>query len=100
MRGTRTFEESTTTGAHTSAPSGLRTVQRVHIAPTGYERDRILLPATRYDADLVYLLVDVGVSAAPTYHGEVVDELEAAGVDVRTEAVPSLRSVPERLAFH
>lgn len=70
-----------------SRSSGLQTIDRVHIAPMGYERDRILLPATRYDADLVYLLIDVRGAAAPTYHDEVVAELEAAGVDVRSERV-------------
>ena len=31
--------------------------QRIHIAPVGFEIDRIVIPATKYKADKVYLLV-------------------------------------------
>jgi hypothetical protein len=34
-------------------------VRRVHVAPLGYEHDRILEPAVRYGADVLYGLVDV-----------------------------------------
>jgi hypothetical protein len=38
----------------TALPSG----RRVHVAPLGYERDRVVEPARRELADVVYLLVD------------------------------------------
>jgi hypothetical protein len=38
---------------------GMDVVRRVHVAPLGYEYDRILEPARTYGADVLYALVDV-----------------------------------------
>ena len=37
--------------------SELLGTQRIHIAPVGFEVDRIVIPASKYKADKVYLLV-------------------------------------------
>lgn len=66
----------------------LRVSKRIHIMPLGYEQDRIVEPAIRYDADEVILLEpgpDDDEYHRPAYHEEVRDELEDAGIDVRTE---------------
>lgn len=61
---------------------GLRSMRRVHIAPLGYERDRIFVPATRYNADLLYLLgPTTRSSATPTYHSDLQADLDDAGVE-------------------
>lgn len=58
-------------------------VRRVHVAPLGYEYDRILAPAERYGADLLYLLCHER-RPRPDYHDELVGALEDAGIDVAT----------------
>lgn len=61
---------------------GLHSVRRVHIAPLGYEHDRILLPAARYDADLLYLLGPTTASSStPAYHEDLVERLVDAGIE-------------------
>lgn len=66
----------------------LQSMRRVHIAPLGYERDRIYVPATEYNADVIYLLAEPDRFAdRPAYHDDLVADLEAAGVEVRTEEV-------------
>lgn len=61
-------------------PSG----RRVHIAPLGYERDRVVEPARREAADVVYLLVD-SAERGPDDSGAVVFDVdwspEAEAVD-------------------
>jgi hypothetical protein len=61
-------------------------VRRVHVAPLGFERDRVVEPARRYGADVCYLLVHED-GPRPDYHDDVVGDLEAAGVEVRTRTV-------------
>jgi hypothetical protein len=56
-------------------------VRRIHIAPLGFEYDRILEPARRYGADLVYLLVHEE-GPQPSYHEELVAALTDAGIEV------------------
>jgi hypothetical protein len=60
-------------------------VKRVHIAPLGFEHDRILEPATRYGADLMYLLVNEGGPRA-SYHDDLEAGLADAGIEVRRES--------------
>jgi hypothetical protein len=56
---------------------------RVHIAPLGFERDRVVKPAINLKADIVYLLEhDEPKSAKPNYHEDVKADLREAGVDV------------------
>ncbi|SFK63484.1 hypothetical protein SAMN04487950_0293 [Halogranum rubrum] len=62
---------------------GLRSMRRVHIAPLGYERDRIFVPATRYNADSLYLLGPTTPSSStPTYHADLLADLDDAGIAV------------------
>lgn len=64
----------------------LQTTQRIHIAPQGYDQDRIYEPAIETDADLVYLLVTEGDDEQSVECQEVVEsELEEAGIDYETE---------------
>jgi len=64
----------------------LRSVAEVHIAPLGYEYDRIRAPAIEYGADVVYLLRGRDRPAA-TYHEELGADLTEAGVTVRSRRV-------------
>lgn len=59
---------------------GLHSMRRVHIAPLGYERDRIYLPATRYNADILYLLGPSPSPSTPAYHAALRSDLEDAGI--------------------
>jgi len=67
----------------TSVPSVAE--RRVHVAPLGHERDRIVEPLRRHGADMVYLLADAPDREAP--RGAV--DFEAAGaadpVDTRVD---------------
>ena len=57
--------------------------QRVHIAPLGFEHDRIVLPAKEYDADHVILLDFIADNISrPAYHEDVIADLETAGITV------------------
>jgi hypothetical protein len=53
--------------------------RRVHVAPLGHERDRIVEPLRRHGADAVYLLADAPDRDAP--RGAVDFEAAAAGPD-------------------
>jgi hypothetical protein len=64
-----------------SAERELRSVNEVHIAPLGYEYDRITGPVRRYEADELYLLCDPELRSA-AYHDELSRDLEADGVTV------------------
>lgn len=58
-------------------------ISEVHIAPLGYEYDRIVEPVLEYDADLLYLLYGTDTSN-PEYHEALQQELLNAGIDIRT----------------
>lgn len=60
----------------------MREIREIHIAPLGYEQDRVTEPARRYDADEVYLLEDAAGRGRTGYHDAVAEELTAAGADV------------------
>ncbi|MCU4925605.1 DUF6293 family protein [Halobacteria archaeon AArc-dxtr1] len=64
----------------------LQRIGEIHVAPLGYEYDRILEPVRRYDADVVYLLRDESMPQV-SYHEALVAELTDGGVDVITRAV-------------
>ncbi len=51
--------------------------QRIHIAPVGFEIDRIVIPAVEMKADLVYLVVHDNISddKASNYHLEIQKQL-------------------------
>jgi len=57
--------------------------QRIHIAPFGFEHDRIVLPAKEYNADHVILLDFIADNISrPDYHEDVIDDLESSGIAV------------------
>jgi len=58
--------------------------ERVHLMPVGYENDRIVLPAKRFQADRVVLLAYEDETDHPSYQETVRDRLAAAGIDHET----------------
>ena len=60
---------------------------RVHIAPVGYEIDRVVLPAKKLRADKVILLVHDNPSEdrATKFYEKISSELEKANIEVSTE---------------
>lgn len=64
----------------------MNSIDEVHIAPLGYEYDRILGPVEKYGVDVVYLLEHEGPSDAP-YHDDLRDEIADLGVEVRSRPV-------------
>ncbi|MFC4549606.1 MULTISPECIES: DUF6293 family protein [Halorussus] len=65
----------------------MNTIDEVHVAPLGYEYDRILGPARKYGVDIIYLLEHEGPSAATDYHDDLREELRDLGVEVRSRDV-------------
>jgi len=64
-----------------SADPALRAIEEVHVAPLGYEYDRIRQPVLEYGADTLYLLCDPHLRVP--YHDELSAELTGRGVSVR-----------------
>lgn len=63
-------------------------IDEVHIAPLGYEYDRILGPARRYDIDIIYLLEhDESSETKPDYHEKLKGVLAEEGIEVRSRTV-------------
>ena len=60
--------------------------QRIHIAPVGFEIDRIVEPAVEMKADLVYLVVHSNVSddKAKKYHAEIQKQLKKKKIKSET----------------
>lgn len=69
----------------------LRSIHEVHVAPLGYEYDRITEPALEYGTDELYLLAD-DARERLSYHDEVLETLSDAGVAV-TERTVDLEDV-------
>ncbi|WP_225333357.1 HFX_2341 family transcriptional regulator domain-containing protein [Halomicrobium urmianum] len=60
----------------------MQTAERIHVAPLGFEFDRILLPALEYSADRVVLLEYIASDIErPPYHDELAVALEEEGID-------------------
>ena len=61
----------------------MKVKKRIHIAPVGFEVDRIVLPAIQYKADKVYLLVhnDKSEDRAGDYIARVIKELKAQKIE-------------------
>ncbi|SEH67168.1 hypothetical protein SAMN05192561_12721 [Halopenitus malekzadehii] len=64
----------------------LRSVVEVHIAPLGYEYDRIKEPVLTYNADVLYLLRDPQRKPV-TYHDDLVAELTDVGVTMEAREI-------------
>lgn len=69
-----------------AASAELRSVTEIHVAPLGYEYDRIKTPVLEYDADTLYLLRDPTRERAE-YHDRLASELTDAGVAVRSRRI-------------
>ena len=65
----------------------METIDEVHIAPLGFEYDRILGPVRKYNVDVVYLLEHDDHGGGPEYHDDLRSELTDLGVEVRTRLV-------------
>ena len=61
--------------------STLRAIEEVHVAPLGYEFERITEPVLEYGADTLYLLGDSEL-ASVTYHEELESVLTDHGITV------------------
>lgn len=61
-------------------------INEIHIAPLGYERDRIVEPIRKHNADAVYLLEDTLHGERACYQDEMIETLQAEGVDVTVES--------------
>jgi len=61
--------------------STLRAIEEVHVAPLGYELERITAPVIEYNADTLYLLADPALSGV-CYHDELESVLTDHGIDV------------------
>lgn len=59
---------------------------RIHIAPVGFEIDRIVIPAVKLKADLVYLIVHDNLSddKAQRYHIEIQKQLKKKKIKTKT----------------
>lgn len=60
-------------------------IDEIHIAPLGYERDRIIEPIRKHNADVVYLLEDTIHGGRTCYHDEMIETLRDDGVSVAVE---------------
>lgn len=69
-----------------SAESTLRAIEEVHIAPLGYEFDRIKAPVLEYNADVLYLLGESNLNRT-TYHEELQSVLSENGISVHLRKV-------------
>ena len=60
--------------------------QRIHIAPVGFEIDRIVLPAVEMKADLVYLVIhdNLANDKAKKYHTEIQKQLKKKKIKTET----------------
>ena len=56
---------------------------RVHIAPVGFEIDRIVIPAVKMKADLVYLIADENVATdkSTKFQTEIIKQLKKKKID-------------------
>ncbi|WP_115863942.1 HFX_2341 family transcriptional regulator domain-containing protein [Halorussus litoreus] len=65
----------------------MQPIEEVHVAPLGFEYDRIVGPVRRYEADVLYLLEHDDPASSPDYHDDLRDELTEVDVEVRTRSV-------------
>jgi len=60
--------------------------QRIHIAPVGFEIDRVVIPAVEMKADLVYLVVhdNLATDKAQNHHTEIQKQLKKKKIKTET----------------
>ena len=63
----------------------MKVKKRIHIAPVGFEVDRIVQPAITYSADMVYLLIHNNKSEdkAGSYAERVIEELKKEKIETK-----------------
>jgi hypothetical protein len=64
----------------------MQQIDEVHIAPLGYEYDRVVEPVRRHDADVVYLLT-ADRARLTTYQAALAEDLETDGRETRFREV-------------
>ncbi|EFW92990.1 hypothetical protein ZOD2009_06524 [Haladaptatus paucihalophilus DX253] len=64
----------------------MQSIDEVHIAPLGFEYDRILGPVKQHGVDILYLL-EHDSPGSPDYHDALKEELDAEGIEVRSRTV-------------
>ena len=87
---------------------GIEIPKRIHIAPVGFEIDRVVLPAVKYKADIVYLLVHDNVSSdkSTKYAEKTQQELKKKKITTeivhanRTNLMEIVRTVKELILKH
>lgn len=57
--------------------------ERIHVVPLGYERERVIEPPIRLNADKIVLLSHDEDDQEPTYHEEAREELRAANIGLQ-----------------
>lgn len=57
--------------------------ERIHVVPLGYERERVIEPPRRLNADKVVLLSHDEDEEEPAYHREAREELQDANIELR-----------------
>ena len=69
---------------------------RIHVAPVGFEVDRIVIPAVRMKADKVWLVVhdNVADDKASKYREKIEKELEQKGIKTEIAYADRLRLFP------
>ncbi|WP_435178153.1 HFX_2341 family transcriptional regulator domain-containing protein [Halorussus sp. AFM4] len=65
----------------------MQTIDEVHIAPLGFEHDRIVGPVRRHNVDVLYLLEHDDPGTGPAFPDDLRAELDDLPVDVRTRSV-------------
>ena len=65
----------------------MQTIDEVHIAPLGYEYDRIVGPVREHNVDILYLLEHDDPGNGPDYHDDLRAELDDFGVEIRSRSV-------------
>lgn len=66
----------------------MKRIREVHIAPLGYEIDRLVEPIREYRADVIYLLThNSPLRGQANYHDDVHGALEDAGAEIRTREI-------------
>jgi hypothetical protein len=65
----------------------MQTIDEVHIAPLGYEYDRIVGPVREHNVDILYLLRHDDPGNGPDYHEDLRADLDELSVEVRSRSV-------------
>lgn len=59
---------------------------RIHVAPVGFEVDRVVVPAIQRKADKVWLMVSETPDRAQIFHNQIQDKLKECAIDMVTKS--------------